>query len=119
MRRMTVVSLGNFNPDSLQCNRGVSSETLKPMKMRHAVCSSRGHRPAALHCTQHSLCNHAMMLAGDGEILKEKKPFCGQTLAFDSFKSPSGTRPSPLLLFDIADDDPENLSTVQVGVPSP
>jgi len=26
-RRMTVMSLDNFIPDSLQCNRGVSSET--------------------------------------------------------------------------------------------
>lgn len=58
------------------------------------------------------------MLAGYGEILKEKKPFCGQTLVFDSFKAPSGTRPSPLVLFDIADDDPEDLPTVQLGVPS-
>jgi hypothetical protein len=57
------------------------------------------------------------MLAFDYEILKEKKPFCRQPV-FDSFESPSGTRPSPLVLFDIA-DDPEDLPTLQVGVPSP
>jgi hypothetical protein len=55
-RRTTLMSSENCNADSMQCNRGVSSETLKTIKMRLAVCSSRGHRPAALHCTQHSLC---------------------------------------------------------------
>jgi hypothetical protein len=58
------------------------------------------------------------MLACDDKILKDKKPFCRQPV-FDSFKSPSGTRPSPLVLFDIVDDDPEDLPTAQVGVPFP
>ena len=62
--------------------------------------------------------NHVMMLAGDDDILKEKKPFCRQPV-FDSFDSPSKTRPSLLVLFDIADDDPEDLPRVPVGVPSP
>jgi hypothetical protein len=59
-----------------------------------------------------------MMLAGDDDILKEKKPFFRQPV-FDSFESRSETRPSPLVLFDIADDDPGDLPTLPVGVPSP
>ena len=86
MRRTTVISLDNFKPDSLQCNRGVSSETVKPIKMRHAVFSSRGHRPAALHCTQHSLCKPCEDASWWWWDSEGKETFCRQTLVFDSFK---------------------------------
>ena len=49
------------------------------------------------------------------EILKENnRSFSGQTSVLGSLKSSSKTRTSPPVLLDIADDDPDDSSIVQV-----
>lgn len=53
--------------------------------------------------------------AGCEEILKEnKRSLSGQTSVFGSLKSCSETRTSPLVLWDITDDDPDDSSIFHV-----
>lgn len=52
--------------------------------------------------------------AGCEEILKNNRSLSGQTSEFGSLKSSSEAPTSPLVLLDIADDDPDDSSIVQV-----
>jgi hypothetical protein len=52
------------------------------------------------------------------ELLKEKlRSSSCQTSVLYFFKSSSGTRATPPVLLDMADDDPDDLPAVQVEVP--